>query len=332
MRSVLLPALLTVPFGARYGSTSAARACELVAIATRSARSARNAKAACHVPTYIGYENLLKREDVDAVLIALPPGELAPATIASLRAGKHVFCEAPGVRTATEMAAVRRAVAAAGDRVLVYGACMRYMPVYRKLKELVAESRRADPTPRLIAIRYFVWNWFSYDLARFLGGDVRAVRATRVAGHEVALLDYASGDAGVVTTCPTDNPSMALEAVDMTGATTWLSARNGWEVVAYWQGGGRHDFAAAGGSVWHPSSLPYGLLNSLYLRGYTAELAAFLDCVRSGIASDSDVDDVAGTMALQAAIERSISTGQRVTITPPRGKGRAPSRTDLLQG
>ena len=332
MRSVLLPSLLTVPFGSRYGDASAARACELVAIATGSKRSARDAEAACHVPTYIGYEDLLKREDVDAVLIAVPPEELAAATIASLRAGKHVFCEAPGVRLPAETAAVRRALTAARDRVLVYGACTRYMPVYRRLRELLRESRRADPSPRLIAIRYFVWNWFYYDLARFLAGEVRAVTAFRAADHEVALLEFASGDAGLVTTCPTDNPSAPLEAVDVTGESTWFSARNGWELVAHRGRGGRYEFAAATGSLWHPSSLPYGFLNPLYLRGYTAELAVFLDCVRSGIASDSGLDDVAGTMRLKAAVARSISTGQRVAVTAPRGRGRAPSRTDTLKG
>ncbi len=313
MRSVLVPALLTVPFGEVYG-VAAASAFEVVGVATASRRSAREAETDHHVPVHIGYADLLARDDVDAVLIAVPPDEAAAATVAALRAGKHVFCEAPGVRTPREAAAVRRAFVAAKDRVLVYGACTRYMPVYRKLRELIAAGRRTDPTRRLIAIRYFIWNWFYYDLARFLAGDVRAATASRVAGHEVALLEFRSGDAAVVTTCPTDNPSAPLEAVDVTGGRTWLSARNGWELVTYARGGGRYELSAAGGQVWHPSSLPYGRLNPLYLRGYTAELAAFLGCVRTGAASDSGLDDVVGTMRLMAAVSRSMSHGRRVVL------------------
>lgn len=315
MRSVLLRALSAVPFGSVYGAVRTS-ACELAGVATASRRSARQAEAEHHVPVHIGYEDLLARDDVDAVLIAVPQAEMAAATVASLRAGKHVFCEAPGVRTPREAAAVRRALAEAKDRVLVYGACTRYMPVYRKMRELIAASRRTDPTPRLIAIRYFIWNWFYYDLARFLGGEVRAVTASRLAGHEVALLEFRSGDAAVVTTCPTDNPSLPLEAVDVTGGGTWLSARNGWDLVSYARGGGRYEFSAAGGGVWHPSSLPYGLLDPLYLRGYTAELAAFLRCVRGGAASDSALEDVAGTMRLMAAVSRSLSDGRRVVLRP----------------
>lgn len=314
MRSVLVPALLTVPFGSAYGRPGGTRGCEVVGVATASRRTARAAEAAYHVPAHVGYADLLAREDVDAVLIALPPEQLAEATVAALRAGKHVFCEAPGVRTAGEEAAVRRALAAARDRVLVYGACTRYMPVYRRLRDALAESRRADPTPRVIAIRYFVWDWFYYDLARFLAGEVRAVTAVRLADHQVAVLELASGDAATVTTCPTDNPSLPLEAVDVTGESTWLSARNGWELVTYARGGGRYELSSAGGRVWHPSSLPYGLLNPFHLRGYTAELAAFLGCVRGGGASDSGVDDVAGTMRLTAAVARSVASGRRVVL------------------
>ncbi len=218
------------------------------------------------------------------------------------------------MRTPREAADVRRALAGAKDRVLVYGACTRYMPAYRKLRDLVAASRRTDPSRRLIAIRYFVWNWFYYDLARFLAGDVRAVTASRLAGHEVALLEFRSGDAAVVMTCPTDNPSAPLEAVDVTGAGTWMSARNGWELTTYARSGGRYDLASAGGRIWHPSSLPYGRLNPLYLRGYTAELAEFLRRVRGGAASDSSLEEVAGTMTLMAAVGRSISSGRRVDL------------------
>lgn len=325
MRSVLLPALLTLPFGSVYGRVERSRACELVGIATASRRSASEAAADHHVPTHVGYADLITRDDVDAVVVAVPPDQLAGVTVAALRAGKHVFCEAPGVRSSGEAAAVRRAVAAAKDRALMYGACTRYMPVYRKLRELLARSRRADPTPRLVAIRYFVWSWFYYDLVRFLAGEVRAVSAWRLAEHEVAILELASGDAAVVAACPTDDPSVPLEAVDVTGGRTWLCARNGWDLASFARGGGRYELDAAGGSLWHPSSLPYGRLNPLYLRGYTAELAAFVRCVRTGAPSDSGLDDVAGTMRLVGAVRRSIASGRRVVI-PAARHARRPAR------
>jgi predicted dehydrogenase len=71
---------------------------EIVAFTNRSEEKAR------HFAQYSGtpmeryspdYESLLKRDDVDAVLISLPIPLNFPVTEAALKAGKHVICEKP---------------------------------------------------------------------------------------------------------------------------------------------------------------------------------------------------------------------------------------------
>lgn len=55
------------------------------------------------------WEELLERNDVDVVVVAVPHKFLAPISSAALKLGKHVFCEKPGARSAAEAQTVLRA-------------------------------------------------------------------------------------------------------------------------------------------------------------------------------------------------------------------------------
>jgi predicted dehydrogenase len=68
--------------------------------------------------TYSDYRELLRREEsVDIVDVCTPPWLHADMTIAALESGKHVMCEKPIARNATEAEAMAAAAEAAG-RVL----------------------------------------------------------------------------------------------------------------------------------------------------------------------------------------------------------------------
>jgi predicted dehydrogenase len=68
--------------------------------------------------TYTDYTELLQREEsVDIVDVCTPPWLHAPMTIAALDSGKHVMCEKPIARSATEAESMAAAAEAAG-RVL----------------------------------------------------------------------------------------------------------------------------------------------------------------------------------------------------------------------
>lgn len=65
-----------------------------------------------------GYDQLLARDDVDAVYISLPPSLHAEWSIAAAVAGKHVLCEKPLAMNAAEAITVRDACADVGVRWL----------------------------------------------------------------------------------------------------------------------------------------------------------------------------------------------------------------------
>jgi predicted dehydrogenase len=65
------------------------------------------------------YETLLRVEEIDAIIIATPNHLHAPMTQAALGYGKHVLCEKPPARNATEAGQMAEAAKRAG-KVLMY--------------------------------------------------------------------------------------------------------------------------------------------------------------------------------------------------------------------
>ncbi|MGP3769552.1 Gfo/Idh/MocA family protein [Streptomyces sp. SDT5-1] len=91
------------------------------------------------VPALGSLEELLERDDVQAVLIATPPATHAAMATAALRAGRHVFCEKP-LATTTEDAAAVAAAAHRADRVLVVDHVLRYNPLLRAVRRLTDQG------------------------------------------------------------------------------------------------------------------------------------------------------------------------------------------------
>jgi predicted dehydrogenase len=88
------------------------------------------------------YEEILKDQAIDAVLIASRNQHHASQSLAALRAGKHVFVEKPMALTAAECAELCAAVEESG-RQLTVGFNRRFAPYYRELKG--ALTRRQGP-------------------------------------------------------------------------------------------------------------------------------------------------------------------------------------------
>lgn len=65
-----------------------------------------------------GYQELLRRDDVDAVYISLPPSMHAEWSIAAAEAGKHVLCEKPLALNAAEAESIDQACRQHGVRWL----------------------------------------------------------------------------------------------------------------------------------------------------------------------------------------------------------------------
>jgi predicted dehydrogenase len=117
---------------------------ELKAVASRDVVKAREYAAECHIPHAVGtYEELLARDDVDAIYNPLPNHLHAEWSIRAAEAGKHVLCEKPLALSLAEVDAMM--AAAQKNNVVIAEAFMyKHHPQTLKVLELVEQETIGD--------------------------------------------------------------------------------------------------------------------------------------------------------------------------------------------
>ena len=145
------------------------------------------------------YNELIAMDDIQAVVVGIPSGLHADATIKAAQAGKHVLCEKPMARTLEECDAMTQAAADAGV-VLQIGFIRRFCPDWGMFRRLIHQGRAGRPcvVRRLSAgagagpPKYGEWymdDRFSdgpltekaihdIDFDRYIFGDAKSVQAT----------------------------------------------------------------------------------------------------------------------------------------------------------
>ncbi len=190
---------------------------EVVAVAARSDQTLAAARAAfaADLALYHNYHDLLANDAVDAVMVATPNALHGEVVTWALRAGKHVFVEAPfGDSAEQAFRLLDEADDAADDELgrLVFQADLElgYIPVLRRVRELLADGTLGDPvsatvrlwcdwgfggkaeSPEAIRLGPFVWvgPWYFQVLDVLLGRLPRRVGATGVRAMNGELIDH----------------------------------------------------------------------------------------------------------------------------------------------
>ena len=118
---------------------------EVVAIGARTLERAQDFAAQHSIPFACGsYAELVARDDLDLVYVALPPSAHLEWCVAALANGKHVLVEKPFANNAQD-AAQMIAAARAADRHLIEGFHYRHHPLFAR----ALESLRAGAIGRL---------------------------------------------------------------------------------------------------------------------------------------------------------------------------------------
>ncbi len=161
---------------------------------------------------YLDYDQMLANPDVEAVIIGIADAFHVPAALKALAAGKHVLCEKPIGVAVEEVEELDAAVRKSG-RILQIGHMLRFDPgiesarhfISTKMGEMLAlkawycdsthrysmtdavqplarkgsKVLRPGGDPKADKQRYFMLAHGSHlvDLARYLGGPIRAVQA-----------------------------------------------------------------------------------------------------------------------------------------------------------
>lgn len=109
---------------------------EILALAARTNQTHTDARESLgtEFDSYTNYDDLLVREDIDAVVIGVPPDASATVALASVRAGKHIFVEPPLEESPTTDELLGRATGT--DRVFHADLEARYLPTVDAIKDL----------------------------------------------------------------------------------------------------------------------------------------------------------------------------------------------------
>ena len=141
---------------------------------------------------------LFTRDDVDAIVMALPPQFHAEAAIKAVTHGKDVLVEKPIALTVEDAERAVRAAEAAG-RVFMVGHVLRFHPAFEKLKSLVDEGELGEVryihSHRLGLGKFHtendaLWDLAPHDLSMILA--ITGAEPVEVRGEGAALLDHLS--------------------------------------------------------------------------------------------------------------------------------------------
>jgi predicted dehydrogenase len=118
-----------------------AESCVVTAIASRDLARAEAAAERLGIPVALGtYEELLARDDVDAVYIPLPNHLHVPWSIRSLASGKHVLCEKPIAMSAAEARQLRDASRARSELKVMEAFMYRFHPQWVQARRIVSDG------------------------------------------------------------------------------------------------------------------------------------------------------------------------------------------------
>lgn len=101
--------------------------------------------------TYHNYEDMLARDDIDAIVVATPDHWHAKASIDAANAGKHIYCEKPLTHTVVEGRKLVNAVEA-NDVILQTGSMQRSWESFRHACELVRNGYLGDIQKVIVSV------------------------------------------------------------------------------------------------------------------------------------------------------------------------------------
>lgn len=268
-------------------------------------------------------------QEIDAVVIAAPARFHADLVVAAAVAGKSVFCEKPMALTLADADRAIDAASAAGV-VLQVGFNRRFAPDWAAARSLLDDGRLGSPRllrsvtrdpggfdparvpPNTIFLETLIHD---FDALRFLNPGANAVEvfATATALVEPDWKDRGLLDTAVVTV-RFDNGAIGT-------AEACFEAAYGYDVRGEvlgsggmaTMGGGRRTgmvFSAAAGELAETVRSDQELLSG----AYTAELAAFVEAVRTGGAVPVDGEDARASLAIALAAAASVDSGRPVMI------------------
>jgi predicted dehydrogenase len=297
---------------------------------------------------YLDYDRMLADAGVEAIIIGIADAFHVPAALKALAAGKHVLCEKPVGIAVEEVEELAAAVRRSG-KILQIGHMLRFDPgiesardfISSRMGEMLAlkawycdsthryemtdavqplarkgsQALRPDGDPKADKQRYFMLAHGSHlvDLARYLGGPIRAVQARlnqRFGAHCWFIdVDFASG---------------AIGHLDLT-----IGVRMDWHegFQVYGEKGSASAkiynpwfYKSSDVELFHEDSATTTRVLGADAHFYRRQVEGFADSVLSGAPMrGADIADGVASVKTMVAIAHSVASGRSVEVESATG-------------
>ena len=305
---------------------------ELVALCDRDPEKAQRVAQKFGIPVATDrIEQLLAREDVQAVDICTPNFLHAPMAIAALEAGKHVLCERPLARSGEEAAEMAKASRKA-ERVLMCALAHRFRPDAQLLRTFVAKGDLGEIFHAKAGWLRQRTEWDS-DMWR---QQKRASGGGVVLDLGFQMLDlslWTLGGPQVESVTASVHRSRKGEVEDSataflrlaTGATLTLELT--WGLLMEKDFAYLNLFGSGGAALLNPFRVHKGMHGTLvnvtpsldnarnqYKQSIEAQISHFLDVVRRGGKGMGTADEIVPVMQVLDAVYKSAELGKEVRL------------------
>ena len=320
---------------------NAVEGARLVAVSSASAARARTAGERWGVPWTTDLDELLARDDIDAIAVTTPSGFHAEVALAALRRGKHVLVEKPAALSVDD---VDRLISEGRRQGRLVGAILqrRFEPAVRALREALS----AGALGRIVLIvgesinhrpqsYYDSAGWrgtraldggvlmnqaiHEIDLVCWLGGPVTSIAAhVATLGHAMEAEDtatvtirFANGTLGeiVATTCATPGIEQEVRVYGDTGHVRILGEEPAeWNVPGVPRPGPEELGAGLVPDAMSPATWGTDAV------GHVRQYADFVEAIRVGRRPAITAEDARRSIAVVTAAYESDRTGQAVVL------------------
>ncbi|MDP2948664.1 MAG: Gfo/Idh/MocA family oxidoreductase [Chloroflexota bacterium] len=133
---------------------------ELVVVSAATLESAKRLADRMRCEAAQGWEPVVERQDLDAVIVCTPPHLHARISIAAMRSGKHVLCEKPLTKMVEEAEELVR-VARETGQTLKCGFNHRHHPGFQQIRKWFDAGRIGEPI--FVRCRYGIGGRLGYE-------------------------------------------------------------------------------------------------------------------------------------------------------------------------
>ena len=286
---------------------------ELVSVATTTSLSGMNAQRKFGFRTITtDVDAVLDDESLDAVFVVTRHDSHAGLVCRALERGHAVFVEKPLALSEEQLAGILAVVEATGNDRLMVGFNRRFAPLVTELGARMACGR---PATAPVAARYLVnagrlaaGSWYLNEelagsrftgegghfidtLSALVGADPVEVHAAGTGPDVHLTLRYGDGSVGAISYVTSGSPRFPKETVDVTAGGRTGVLEN-FRRVTVWSGKDKTVKRALGGQD----------------KGQRAQLARFVEAVRSGAPMPIPLASLAATTRATLAAGTSLST------------------------